>query len=410
MDTICGTGQNKCLLILGLSYQEWRQKCYQSFDRSFSVFNLQHQDVTVLQLSILVSTKGEIIADILHNLAHQVGQPIQIISDRGTDIKKGIDLFLQTNPSTIYVYDFTHQIALWLKHKFSSDPVFQDFLEHTTITQKQIQQTELAFLRPPKLRTKARYHNIDLLVEWGLNILHYWEKQDFSLINQLFIIDAIALINLQGQIPISFIFKLIQHLNFKTSDRTTFSQYLVEQLEITENIDPILAAANLGRRRFLDKFDWILKFKTKLQDIAQMLDVFAFAKHHFTLWGLRSTSLQEWLDLQLDYTEPSQIEAFNLVSDYLSTYTTNIPPALSLLPTSDIIESLFGKYKSLLENQPFFQINAMVLSLVLSTTKITTDLINRALESITNNDVIDWIKSTFGQSLFSQRKQAFSNL
>ncbi len=52
----------------------------------------------------------------------------------------------------------------------------------------------------------------------------------------------------------------------------------------------------------------------------------------------------------------------------------------------------------------------MVLSLVLSTTKITTDLINRALESVSNNDVIDWIKSTFGQSLFSQRKQAFSNL
>ncbi len=179
----------------------------------------------------------------------------------------------------------------------------------------QIQQTELAFLRPPKLRTKARYHNIDLLVEWGLNILHYWEKQDFSLINQLFIIDAIALINLQGQIPISFIFKLIQHLNFKTNHPTTFSQYLIEQLEITENIDSILdsilAAANLGRRRFLDKFDWILKFKSQLEDIAQMLEVFAFAKHHFTLWGLRSTSLQEWLDFQFDYTEPSQIEAFN---------------------------------------------------------------------------------------------------
>ena len=51
----------------------------------------------------------------------------------------------------------------------------------------------------------------------------------------------------------------------------------------------------------------------------------------------------------------------------------------------------------------------MVLSLVLSTTKITTNLIARALESVTNNDVINWIKSTFGQSLFSKRKQAFSH-
>lgn len=132
-----------------MSYQEWRQKCYQSFDRSFSVFNLQHQDVTVLELSILVSTKGEIIADILHNLAHQVGQPIQIISDRGTDIKKGIDLFLQTNPSTIYVYDFTHQIALWLKHKFSSDPVFQDFLENTSITSFADSANRISFFKTP---------------------------------------------------------------------------------------------------------------------------------------------------------------------------------------------------------------------------------------------------------------------
>ncbi|MDJ0726940.1 MAG: hypothetical protein QNJ38_17705 [Prochloraceae cyanobacterium] len=51
----------------------------------------------------------------------------------------------------------------------------------------------------------------------------------------------------------------------------------------------------------------------------------------------------------------------------------------------------------------------MILSLVLSTTQITPDLIYSAMENITNQDVTDWIKSNFSQSILSKRKQAFSS-
>ena len=52
----------------------------------------------------------------------------------------------------------------------------------------------------------------------------------------------------------------------------------------------------------------------------------------------------------------------------------------------------------------------MILSFCLFTTELTTDKILTALENITVNDLNTWKLETFGQSFFSKRKQAFSNI
>ncbi|MGK7877018.1 MAG: hypothetical protein AB4426_28125 [Xenococcaceae cyanobacterium] len=61
-----------------------------------------------------------------------MGKPLQIISEQrscgyashGSDIKKGIELYINENPEIIYTYDFTHQIALWLKQELSNNQKF----------------------------------------------------------------------------------------------------------------------------------------------------------------------------------------------------------------------------------------------------------------------------------------------
>ncbi|MDJ0649202.1 MAG: hypothetical protein QNJ60_10900 [Xenococcaceae cyanobacterium MO_188.B19] len=166
IDTILEQGTKKCFLILGLSYQKWSEKL--KSDRK----NLQHHDLEVLALEVLIN-----------NLAKTVGKPLQIISDHGSDIKKGIELYISNNPGIIYTYDFTHQVALWLKKELSKNAKFQELLNQCNLTRSQIQQTKLSFLTPPAQRAKARYHNIDLLVNWGLKVVEYWNRQDFSLIN-----------------------------------------------------------------------------------------------------------------------------------------------------------------------------------------------------------------------------------
>ena len=95
IDMTIEIGKHKCLVILGIS-QEKLTTIIKKEARS-----LQHQDVEVLSLEVLDTTVGTIILEKINNLAERVGTPIQIVSDRGSDIKKGIDLYLENNPLTI---------------------------------------------------------------------------------------------------------------------------------------------------------------------------------------------------------------------------------------------------------------------------------------------------------------------
>jgi hypothetical protein len=103
LDLTIEIGKTKCLVILGIP-QEKLEVIVKQAARS-----LHHQDVEVLSIEILNTTVRVVILEKLNNLAEQVGDPIQIVSDRGSDIKKGIDLYIENHPTTIATYDITHR-------------------------------------------------------------------------------------------------------------------------------------------------------------------------------------------------------------------------------------------------------------------------------------------------------------
>ncbi|MEA5598454.1 hypothetical protein [Rivularia sp. UHCC 0363] len=111
VDLTMELGKQKCLLVLGVT-QEYLSEYVLPFNRG-----LQHQDVEVLMLEIMDSTRGDLIEEKLSKLTDKVGFPLQIIADHGNDLQKGIKLYTQKNPSVIYTYDVTHAMALILKHE-----------------------------------------------------------------------------------------------------------------------------------------------------------------------------------------------------------------------------------------------------------------------------------------------------
>ena len=86
---------------------------------------------------------------------------------------------------------------------------------------------------------------------------------------------------------------------------------------------------------------------------------------------------------------------------------SQIPKGKTLLATSDIIESIFGKYKQFSSRTPVKQMGQMVLNISLSTMNLTSSYVKKALETVRYIDLKAWSSQVFGQSMLSKRKIIF---
>ena len=114
----------------------------------------------------------------------------------------------------------------------------------------------------------------------------------------------------------------------------------------------------------------------------------------------------------IEQTQPLQLSPSNEVFkakllDYLDLQTASLPPEKSLLGSSDLIESLFGKYKLFSTKSPLKHMGHLVLTLPLLTAKLTTELISTAMETVSFAAVSDWYRSVFGLSPLAKRRAVF---
>ena len=165
-------GKDKCLITLRASLSQMRREG----------FNLSHEKTEVLDLVVTKKTNNELVTERLDKVSGQVGIPVQIVSDHGSDIKKGNGNFCRKHPQVVFTYDISHKTACLLKALLENNEEWKSLLKNINIVLLQVQQTELAFLRPILPRKKARYLNISIIVNWVKNILDYKAKGDFSLI------------------------------------------------------------------------------------------------------------------------------------------------------------------------------------------------------------------------------------
>ena len=73
-----------------------------------------------------------------------------------------------------------------------------------------------------------------------------------------------------------------------------------------------------------------------------------------------------------------------------------VPLRQQYLGSSDVLESLFGKYKDLAEQAPSREITANVLTIPLLVTPLTPELLRQALETIREQDVEQWLEEHLG--------------
>ncbi len=348
LDFTIELGTEKCLVVLGISSDVIREKIQKSTGC------LSHKDVEVLAIEIMKSTKGELVESVLEKVSKKVGIPQQIISDKGSDLSKGIKLYQEKNQDVIHSHDLTHQMALFLKKELEEEEKYQLFAQKCNQTRQQIQQTELGFLMPPQQRSKSRYFNLDELVRWGINIINYLEKE--------------------------------KEKNQEKVQRET------------------------TRAKIELKLAWVKEYQESLMIWSEMLSITRTIEEKVKKQGLHPEIVQQFEQNSQKRLGSERINKFQKkIEESLKREIEMLKEDEIRIMSTDVIESLFGKYKSFSKKTSLKEIRRMILTIPLSTLEITREFIKQGLEKVKNVDVKDWESKTFGQSMLSKRKIAFNS-
>lgn len=173
LDHTINAGSTKCLIVLAISLADFRRL----------TGAMTHQDLTVIAVMPVEVSNGEIVNGQLEKLATHFGTPLATLSDRGSDLKKGVELFRQNHPGVASYYDVVHLASRVIKGIFESDERWDAYRKACCSCANYMRQSQLAHLKPPKPKTKARYLNYDREVRWAVRALSILDRVRSGLLN-----------------------------------------------------------------------------------------------------------------------------------------------------------------------------------------------------------------------------------
>lgn len=391
-------GKERCLLILGVTQQSLLENGYE----------LCHKQVRVLDIYVQEHFNGQDVFNRLSVAKERTGIPVQIISDKGNDICKGIEMFCANNKGVIPTSDVTHMVGVVLKHYLERNSRWICLQEDLLSLTQQVKQSELSFLRPIASSKKARWLNIKQEIEWLENIYNYEKKGDYSLISTEYKIEntneiyeklITHIINKNDQKRIE---KELKNKKFKNAE--SFADWIQNNELIDESMVKLV---DVGEARYNEKFCILNKHKEFFKELKQLNDIAESIKVLIRKEGLSLDSLQKVEVLYNKITYPDIIHVFNKINNNLQMEHSKCGiEEKPLLCCSEIIESIFGKFK-VKAKQSIGGIYQSVLSIALICNNTTPEMITEILSNVKMSDVEEWFKSMAGISNLTKRKLAF---
>ena len=223
-----------------------------------------------------------------------------------------------------------------------------EFAKLAARTRKRVQQTSLAPLMPPDQRTKARYMNVDILIGWGTRIL-------------------------------TFLYD--RHKQEK-------GKFDPEQLE--------------------EKLGWVTGFDQQLKEWEELLRIIATTESFVRKQGLHHDSYLELNDLLAPMAHRQRTKRVRAqLLTFVAQESFKAKPNERLPGSSEVIESVLGKFKQMEQDQVKSGFTGLLLSVAAMVSTTTNQVVLKALETVPTKHVLAWCKKTLGQSVQAKRKEAF---
>lgn len=311
------------------------------------------KDCTCIGVIVSETWNGELVAKALTSVFGKAGIPRAILMDGGKDLCKGVRLWKSEtdNNQVFIIQDIGHWTANGLKAAFSKLKSFTDFIACVSSAGKRLGQSTLSYLRPPKIRTKGRFQNLSYIAKWAELMLEIFDAEKSPL-------EPDQMRKLRKFLP-------------RFSQFKPFLAKFIFGLRVASDAQQILKKNGLNRSTYHACMDLIeqLPSRSKLR-----------------------ARLKSWLQRHLS------------IQCQLGIGQTPIPVS------TDVLESLFGKFKVIVARNPKAQFNRIVLTMPAICGDVSKDYIDHCLQETSHLDLKEWEKNYVKNSNSRKRRKLKLNL
>jgi len=310
---------------------------------------LQLGDCECVGLTIAETVNGETVALQLEAIFQRSGTPAAITKDCDATLHKGVRLWMErAHVSVPVIEDIGHVLAAALKAQFEPTSDYQRFTSLAAKAAKALRQTELAFLIPPKLRSKGRFLSIGKLARWGKKMLGVLAVKGRAR-------KGSPLAKLRAALPGFLTLRAFV---------ATFAATAVTVSQVME----ILKHKGLDHSTY-----------EQCCQLAEQLPANSLVKHRLRAW------LSHHIDIQRQLT------------------------SLPLVVSSDIVESLFGNFKHILERSPLADMNRTVLLIPALCGRPDAATLSNALVHARQGDLAIWEQKHIPYTMRKKRQAFFAD-
>jgi len=310
---------------------------------------IQLGDCECIGLTIADTVNGETVALHLQAIFQRSGTPVAITKDCDATLHKGVRLWMDNAGVTVpMIEDIGHVLAAALKAQFEQTSDYQRFTALAAKAAKALRQTDLAFLIPPKLRSKGRFLSIGKLARWGEKMLGVLAVKGRAS-------KGSPLAKLRAALP-----GFLRLRAFVA----TFAATAVTVSQVME----ILKHQGLHRSTY-----------GQCCQLADQLPTNSIVRHRLCAW------LSRHIDIQRQLT------------------------SLPLMVSSDIIESLFGNFKHILERSPQADMNRTALLIPALCGRPDAAIRSHALVHARHADLAKWEQEHIPYTMRKKRQAFFAD-
>jgi hypothetical protein len=313
------------------------------------------EDCECVGLKISEQISGETVAADLKAIFTPAGLPVAIIKDGDHTLNKGVSLWQEDHDTAIpVIYDVGHAAANMLKKEFEHNGPYQRFIAIINQGTKCLRQTDLAFLIPPKLRSKGRFQSISTLGKWAA--------------------------------------KMIEVLTIPVGHHPS---------PVWTKLRTVLPGFR-GLKRFVQRF------AVTTHVVACMLDIL---KNQ----GLNQATFEQCTQMLESFPQKSKTKKClqSWLKRHIAIHTqlaTNHSAYASLLVSSDIIESLFGNFKHIIERSLQADMNRTTLLIPALCGRLNASVVEQAHAQTRHRDLQMWERENIPYTLRKKRQAFFTTL